>query len=237
MADKLTRMMRDALARALSEPAGMPLFGARSAPGLFPATASARTIARRCKDEGFLQPTSVSPEHCVITEKGRAWLLAQADPRQVLDDFVRVLEDRQSQVEELTAAARQMAAGLEALKEAVTLLRPQLAGPQIHHLPRLAESQAPNPDAPSPANNVVAHLRHWHDSAPGDCPLPELYRRMTGADVRLTIGRFHDRLRDLHDAGLIYLHPWTGPLYDLPEPPYALLIGHEIAYYASLRTR
>ena len=38
-----------------------------------------------------------------------------------------------------------------------------------------------------------------------------------------------------HDLGKIYLHPWTGPLYDIPEPPYALLIGHEIAYYASIR--
>jgi len=29
--------------------------------------------------------------------------------------------------------------------------------------------------------------------------------------------------------------PWTGPLYDLPEPHFALLVGHEVAYYASSR--
>ena len=49
----------------------------------------------------------------------------------------------------------------------------------------------------------------------------------------LTIGAFHDTLRALQTAGDIYLHPWTGPLYDIPEPPYALLVGHEVAYYAS----
>jgi hypothetical protein len=68
-----------------------------------------------------------------------------------------------------------------------------------------------------------------------DCPLPELYQQARQAAEGLTIGGFHDGLRRLHDAGLIYLHPWTGPLYALPEPPFALLVGHEIAYYASPR--
>jgi hypothetical protein len=51
----------------------------------------------------------------------------------------------------------------------------------------------------------------------------------------LTIGRFHDGLRRLHDEGQAYLHPWTGPLYAMPEPAFALLVGHEVAYYASPR--
>jgi hypothetical protein len=51
----------------------------------------------------------------------------------------------------------------------------------------------------------------------------------------LTIGLFHDGLRGLCEAQCIYLHPWTGPLYDMPEPALALLVGHEIAYYASFR--
>jgi hypothetical protein len=67
----------------------------------------------------------------------------------------------------------------------------------------------------------------------GDCPLPELYRRLPSAP---SIGQFHDQLRRLHEVQEIYLHPWTGPLYDLPEPALALLVGHEIAYYASIRS-
>ena len=46
-----------------------------------------------------------------------------------------------------------------------------------------------------------------------------------------------DGLRKLHQQEQIYLHPWTGPLYDLPEPALALLVGHEVAYYASRRER
>ena len=84
----------------------------------------------------------------------------------------------------------------------------------------------------------------WQDSALAflegrqsaeDCPLPELYRRAKQASPGLTIGGFHDGLRGLCAEGRLYLHPWTGPLYALPEPPFALLIGHEIAYYASPR--
>ena len=52
----------------------------------------------------------------------------------------------------------------------------------------------------------------------------------------LSIGQFHDGLRELHDREQVYLHPWTGPLYAMPEPAFALLIGHEIAYYASQRS-
>ena len=39
----------------------------------------------------------------------------------------------------------------------------------------------------------------------------------------------------MHDDREVYLHPWTGPLYALPQPPFALMVGHEIDYYASLR--
>ena len=84
---------------------------------------------------------------------------------------------------------------------------------------------------------VLARLSDWAASANAgeDCPLPELYRGLTVLDPAPTIGAFHDCLRQLHADGSIYLHPWTGPLYALPEPAYALLVGHGVAYYASAR--
>jgi hypothetical protein len=80
------------------------------------------------------------------------------------------------------------------------------------------------------------HLETWHAAGVlEDCPLPELYRSARQAYPTLTIGQFHDSLRQLHERAQIYLHPWTGPLYEIPEPALALLVGHEIAYYASTR--
>jgi hypothetical protein len=70
-----------------------------------------------------------------------------------------------------------------------------------------------------------------------DCPLPKLCHSLSICEPQPTIGEFHDCLRQLHAEGSIYLHPWTGPLYALPEPAYALLAGHGIAYDASIRPK
>jgi hypothetical protein len=87
------------------------------------------------------------------------------------------------------------------------------------------------------ADAILARLADWASSvvAGQDCPLPELYRSLTLREVPPTIGAFHDALRQLHADHRVYLHPWTGPLYALPEPAYALLVGHNVAYYASSR--
>jgi hypothetical protein len=83
---------------------------------------------------------------------------------------------------------------------------------------------------------VLQLLTSWNESgASEDCPLPTLYRQLHETYSQLSIGQFHDELRRLHGLEQLYLHPWTGPLYAIPEPAYALLVGHEVAYYASLR--
>jgi hypothetical protein len=92
-----------------------------------------------------------------------------------------------------------------------------------------------SPYQPSPLPEaILAQLHHWRETdAAGDCPLPELFRRV--GQNSLTIGQFHDQLRALQEQEQIYLHPWTGPLPEIPEPALALLAGHGIAYYASIR--
>jgi hypothetical protein len=94
----------------------------------------------------------------------------------------------------------------------------------------------PKQIAESLVQAIRKHLQSWQ-AADGleDCPLPELYHTARRTYPTLTIGLFHDSLRTLHENEQIYLHPWTGPLYEIPEPALALLVGHEIAYYASMR--
>jgi hypothetical protein len=95
---------------------------------------------------------------------------------------------------------------------------------------------APAPvTTPSVEQALLTQLERWQSGASEDCPLPELFRRVGGEVAGLTLGAFHDALRHLHDLGRVYLHPWAGPLYDLPEPPCALLVGHVVAYYASTK--
>jgi hypothetical protein len=239
MADRSSQLLLDALSRAVADPAGLPLYTSKSVPGLFPATAAARTAAQRCKDEQFVKVVRTESrgkavqEVCAITDKGLAYLLTQASPRQVLEDLVRAVESRQAQLGELVAAARQTQSSLEAFKALAATVLQQVARQgtgQVNGSPPGANGVA-NWDAAA-----LAHLQQRQASgALEDCPLPELFHAAGQSYSKLTIGQFHDGLRRLADEGRIYLHPWTGPLYDLPEPPYALLIGHEVAYYASLR--
>jgi hypothetical protein len=225
------------LSRAAADPSGVPLYGSKKAPGLFATTAAAKQVAERCKEEGYLRVLQSEArgkrllEICTVTEKGMAYLLSQVSPRQVLKDLVRGLEARQALVGELVMAARQWQTGLITLQANVDKI--------LHQIDKPASIAGPAPSGNGSdawLAGVVAYLVQWQASgASGDCPLPDLYRLAQSAASGLTIGHFHDGLRRLHDQERIYLHPWTGPLYEIPEPPYALLIGHEIAYYASIR--
>jgi hypothetical protein len=234
LADKSTQLILDALTRAAGEPAGVPLHGTKAVQGLFPASTQGKQAGRRCLDEGLIQLTrtetrgKATVDVCALSDKGLNYLLSQVSPKEVLEDLVRVLEARQTQVDELIATAQQVHSSVEALKAAAEHVLKQL---RTH----------PTPVAGAPANGddlwtgtILNHLAGWHQARKSeDCPLPELYQKARQATPSLTVGHFHDGLRLLHDQGQIYLHPWTGPLCDIPEPPYALLVGHQIAYYAS----
>jgi hypothetical protein len=243
LAAKSVQLIVDALSRAVAEPAGVVLHGNRKAPGLFSPTVAGKQMAQQCLDQGYLRVTRNEAKGkstqaiCAITEKGLAYLLSQVSPKQVLEDLVRTLEARQSEVRELVSVAQQWQTGLENLQGMVERV--------LQHIQKSGGSAAlSNSHGPAPSSNgsdawiedAVAYLVQWRTSGTSsDCSLPDLYRRARAVTPSLTIGHFHDGLRRLHDRGQIYLHPWTGPLYEIPEPPYALMIGHEIAYYASIR--
>ena len=62
-----------------------------------------------------------------LTDAGWEFLLAQVNPKQVLEDFVRVLEERQGEVGELLDTARRMADSLQGLKDAVARVLPTVS--------------------------------------------------------------------------------------------------------------
>lgn len=65
-------------------------------------------------------------------------------------------------------------------------------------------------------------------------PLGELYRLVTSAEPDISIGQFHDCLRELLAAGKIRLSPFTQALYQLDDGECCLILGHEIMAYAEL---
>jgi hypothetical protein len=267
VADKFTQQLTDALAKAAAHPTGLPLYAGKTDPGLFPNTTSARPAAQRCLADKLLRAVGTDPkgkaprELYALTDAGWEFLLAQVNPKQVLEDFIRVLEARRGEVGELLDTARRMAESLQGLKDAVSRVLPvvsatRLPAPVSHESKtsappsalvfdsRLTGETEPAPTAAAVleaepeadfAPALLARLADWSGTAGEDCPLPELFRSLSLLERPPTIGEFHDCLRRLHADGAVYLHPWTGPLYAIPEPAYALLAGHGIAYYASLR--
>jgi hypothetical protein len=234
LADKSSQIILTALSRAVAYPTGVPLHGRTG--GLFASTAAGKSAAQRCKGDGYLQFVRTEKrgrstlEICAITDKGMAYLLSQISPKQVLEDFVRVLEARQAQAGDLLNSAKQMQAALDSLRITAEKVLQQICQPA-------ALGPAPSTNGAHPTKcDLLKFLYRWQDSgASEDFPLPDLYRHACQTEAHLTIGEFHDHLRRLHDREQLYLHPWTGPLYAIPEPHYALMVGHEIAYYASVR--
>ena len=231
MLDKSNETLISGLSRALADPSIDLLHGTRQQPGLFPASASGRKAAQHCKDEGLVQVVSTEKkgkttlEHCTLTKKGARYLLMNADPQRILEDFVRAIEAREEQLDSLLT----LASGLHN---------------QIHQLGQSAQAfldhlqRGPRSQEPDLAQIVLHCLGQWRQQGNAeDCPLPELFQQARRHCPELSQGQFHDALRKLHQHQQIYLHPWTGPLYEMPEPGFALLIGHEIAYYSSIRSQ
>jgi hypothetical protein len=248
--DKSQALVLDALRQVMAEPAGMPLFAGKSQPGLFAGTGAGKQAAQFCQQEGYLTRLRTEPrgkstvDVCVISEKGLAFLLSQVNPTPVLEAILHSLESRHGEFNDLLGSARASQRYLEELKETVhkalehfrqaSLERLQTCrGPSTNGKHEQASSQV---NGCAPATVLLDSLRHWQASGSlGDCPLPRLYRTVEAVAAGLSIGQFHDCLRTLHSEQRIYLHPWTGPLYEIPEPGLALLVGHEVAYYVSLK--
>lgn len=241
MADPSTQIVLEGLTRAVADPGGMPLFGTKAARGLFSSTASARRAALRCKEEGLLRVIRSEArgksvqEVCALTDKGLAYLLDQVDARPILQDLVRALDARQAQVTDLVNLARQTQAGFDALRTTAQIILQQIHSPASSPPAHNGNGNGAKHDT-APDRLILDSLTRWQAcGAIEDCPLPELYRQVRKDSPTLTIGQFHDALRGLHEQQRVYLHPWTGPLYELPEPAFAVLVGHEVAFYASKR--
>jgi hypothetical protein len=200
-----------------------------------------------CKERKFLEVVRTENrgkgtiEICRITEEGIAHVLAEVSPRQVLQDLVGAVASCGKTVAALMETAQQASARIDQLRAIAGMIVQSI---EATHPPVSRNDIVPHGNGKSPGASettdwkgaVVAYLEQWQVAHPTeDCTLSMLYRQARKTAPHLTMGQFHDGIRDLFDESRIYLHPWTGPLHDMPEPVHALLIGHEIAYYVSLR--
>lgn len=246
MADAVQSLVLDALQRAAADPGGAALIASKGTVGLFASSAAGRRAAQKCKDDGLLCVTRTETrgksqlEYCAVTDKGMAFLLDSVNPRGVLEAMLHALDACRSDQAELVEQTRHAQTALDGmhanLVRVLSSVEKSLEGEMVSASCRTDLQGRPAAPLAEIRAGILEHLERWRDCGSlDDCPLPELFQRLENSVAGLTIGLFHDALRDLHEQERVFLHPWTGPLYELPEPALALLAGHEIAYYASLR--
>jgi len=236
LAEPLTNSILDALRLGVAEARELPLFAGKGVVGLFPSNAAGKQAAQDARDQNLVRIArtetrgKTAVELAVPTREGVAWWLERASPRPVVEALLAAIKTNESRCAEWTAEAKNVQLQIQLLHETANHLLQRFPPGKV---PDLLPWDRTHEDLP---NRIVDRLKQWHDSGKlGDCPLPDLHRALTSSSPGLTIGQFHDALRTLHDRRAVWLHPWTGPLYELPEPSLSLLVGHEVAYYASLQ--
>jgi hypothetical protein len=223
-------LLLEGLAHALAESTGFPLYQTRSGGGLWPGNALGKAAAKEALECGWLAKVrsetrgKSSIDYVVITPAGQQYLLEQGDPKPLLEAVQASLHERARQLEQLHTSIRLYQHDLDTLQARLEVLADKI------HSPRVLAAKITVPAWPE---RLTAYLQTRQQARPAeDCPLSELFEQAKTLAPELTVGEFHDGLRQLQQERRIALQPWTGPLHELPEPKLALLQGHSLAYYA-----
>jgi hypothetical protein len=209
-------LMLAGLRRLLAEP-GAKLFGGGRSRGVFPQrTVAAERAAASLLEQGYLEADD-DQGICRITPLGLKWLAENDEVKTLLEDVLRSAETQRERLESIAESC---------LKEATRLAQQRMAVSTI--LSRMGSAAA---DGDAIDEAVLDCLSRRHHGAMADSSVAEVFHDLLERGVDLSIGRFHDSLRRLRESGRVRLAPWTGPLYEMPSPALALLIGHEVLYY------
>jgi len=213
-----------ALSFALESAGVCSLFNKKGVQGLFPLSASGKLAAKHCFERHLLkvveQSTKPFTEMVKITRLGIRSVLEGIKIDKLLENAANFIES--SGEKNSVNPESDDAVFYHSLEKAAGLIARKLGSSLLH-------------DFTSPAKHIFILLKEWSDAGrAGDCQLYHLYQQLSARCPGITLGAFHDALRNLRQKKLIELHPWTGPLYEIPKPELALMAGHEIACYASL---
>ena len=243
-----------ALCQALADPAPKPLLGTKAKPGFFVGAAKKnKDAAKLLSDHRWVEGTGEyegkgksRKELHRLTPEGIEHALSSGEQAELLEGILGALDqncDRleglQKQVTELNTQLQESDSLVENQKALVQKMIGKIVPPDIPHIIQQAlNGQGTASPPPGPSSDTSWHttavqiVREFQQKNPYRfCPLPELYRTLS-TEHPLTIGSFHDGLRELVQKQQLRLHPFTGSFSELVDEKYALLAAQEIKYYA-----
>jgi hypothetical protein len=241
LSNKAQDLLLEALRLAIAQPEEQRLFRGGKLPGLFATrTGDSADAAAHAIREGFLEVVRTESKGKVVNEWVRAtpraitYLHTHESPLAVLRELRDILasnrvgipiwmERLQEDIRDHVQETLKRLASLEARVE--DALKQATHGPV---LPDRATTAVPW------AYEAVTYLdQRAVNGAPGECPLPELFRAVCRAFPNLSLIEFQDGLRRLVDYRALRLVRFPGPIAELAEPEFAMPDGRDTLYYAA----
>jgi hypothetical protein len=250
--DPTLQLVQEALASLVADPTPKVLHGTGKTPAVFKGSSKGATdAAQLCIKNGWIKATgdftgkgASRKELYAITPDGVREALEHGDTPALLEQVRGLVQANADRLKALLGAADEVRNKVIELQRELTgqqnILARILDKVKAPDIAALLQKVRPTPDGlPSAAEGwteealrFLAEYQRRHPS--GWCSLPELYRRV--AQPRgLTIGQFHDGMRELHRRGSIRLHEWTQSLREMTDEQCALLQGREVRYYVESR--
>lgn len=242
------QLILEALERALSDPSPRKLHGTKSAPGVFLATTAAtKAAAIRCLEQGFVR--QVGEERAgkkvvpvfAITSAGVSYVLDRSPAPQLLAAMLKASDRMAQSVAECDQTLRALSTQAQELRSSIAHAAARLHPPDVAKILKQSSAAAAETASNSSGNlidDLAAYIRTRRNESPlKPVALPELFRFATARCTGLTVGQFHDVVRQLACQQRLRLLPYTQAMYQLPEPEYALIVGREIMYYAEPGTQ
>jgi hypothetical protein len=207
-----------------------------------------KAASQLCVERGWVEETGElhgkgkSAKKLVrITAAGFEFAVSRSEAARLLSDLLDVADAQRSALDRIRSQLDANWKRLDAQGTLLQRLQDRVVPPDLSELLNAGsgsksqgESMA-RPAAQAPAawlNSAVDFAQQYRQKNPlGSCPLPELFRGVA-EPAGISIGQFHDGVRQLVRERRLRLHPWTGPMYQLKDEQYALMQGQEIKFYA-----
>ena len=220
--------------------------GTRARPGIFVGSSQVvKAAAALCVENGWLAPTGekqgkgkTAKDLYRITPAGIEYALQHSEALTLLRELLGASDALREALRSIQGKLDEASQGLNAQNGVLGQLRERVSPPDLSAVLEAVAAVPASPVTVAHDNWLAAavdFLRGYRRRNPQQrCPLPELYRHVSRSNS-ISIGRFHDGLRQLVREQRIALHPYTGPMYQLKDEQYALLLGQEIKFYADIK--